>query len=146
MGRAEERRARQRGGHRAAPPSSSSSPAAGVEGGGRAAARRAAKGKGGGKSGPSGKPKKSGIRRLFTWKKVLGTFFGLCLLGIGSFIVLYIMVPVPNGNAAAQAAQLQSNVYKYSDGKTVLARSGEVNREIVDLSKVPKDVQHTFVA
>ncbi|WSQ11565.1 penicillin-binding protein [Streptomyces sp. NBC_01231] len=145
MGRAEERRARQRGGHRAAPPSSSSSPTAGVEGGGRAAARKAAKGKGGGKSGPAGKPRKSGIRRLFTWKKVLGTFFGLCLLGIGSFIVLYIMVPVPEGNAAAQAASQQSNVYKYSDG-TVLARYGKVNREIVDLSKVPKDVQHTFVA
>ena len=145
MGRAEERRARQRGGHRAASTSSSSSPAAGVEGGGRAATRRAAKGKGGGKSANAGKPRKSGIRRLFTWKKILGTFFGLCLLGIGAFIVLYIMVPVPDGNAAAQAAERQSNVYKYSDG-SVLARKGEVNREIVDLSKVPKDVQHTFVA
>ncbi|MEV2212976.1 transglycosylase domain-containing protein [Streptomyces sp. NPDC050997] len=146
MGRAEERRARQRGGHRAASTSSSSSPAAGVEGGGRAATRMAAKGKGGDKSKKAGKAGKSGIRRPFTWKKILGTFFGLCLLGIGSFIVLYIMVPVPNGNAAAQAAELQSNVYKYSDGKTVLARSGKVNREIVDLSKVPKGVQHTFVA
>jgi membrane peptidoglycan carboxypeptidase len=139
MGRAEERRARQRGGHRAAPTRSSATPAEGV-GGGRAAARRAAKGKGAKKGNG-----KSGIRRLFTWKKILGTFFGLCLLGIGAFIVLYIMVPVPNGNAAAQAAQRQSNVYKYSDG-SVLARAGEVNREIVDLSKVPKGVQHTFVA
>ena len=145
MGRAEERRARQRGGHRAASISSTSPPAAGVEGGGRAAARKAAKGKGGGKSGTAGKPRKSGIRRLFTWKKILGTFFGLCLLGIGSFIALYIMVPVPDGNAAAQAAEQQSNVYKYSDGK-ILARSGKVNREIVDLSKVPKDVRYTFVA
>ncbi|MEU0072205.1 transglycosylase domain-containing protein [Streptomyces sp. NPDC006332] len=144
MGRAEERRARQRGGHRVASTSSSSSPTTGVEGGGRAAARKAAKGRGG-KSAKAGKPKKSGIRRLFTWKKVLGTFFGFCLLGIGAFIVLYIIVPVPDGNAAALAAQQQSNVYKYSDG-SVLARFGKVNREIVDLSKVPKDVQHTFVA
>jgi membrane peptidoglycan carboxypeptidase len=117
---------------------SSGSPATGVGGGGgRAAARRAARGR--------AKDGKSVIRRLFTWKKVLGTFFGMCLLGIGGFIALYLMVDVPNGNAAAQAAQRQSNVYKYSDG-TVLARDGKVNREIVDLSKVPKGVQHTFVA
>ncbi|MER6677129.1 transglycosylase domain-containing protein [Streptomyces sp. NPDC000983] len=114
MGRAEERRARQRGGRRAAP--------------GR---RRSSDGTG-----------RSGIRRLFTWKKVLGTFLGLCLLAIGGFIVLYMMVDIPKGNAAAR---LQSNVYKYSDG-TVLARDGEVNREIVDLSKVPEDVRYTFVA
>ncbi|MEU6574440.1 transglycosylase domain-containing protein [Streptomyces sp. NPDC046805] len=83
-----------------------------------------------------------GIRRLFTWKKILGTFLGLCLLGMGTFIVLYLVVDVPKGNAAAQR---QSNVYKFSDG-TVLARKGDVNREIVDLSKVPKKVQLTFVA
>ncbi|MBC2900750.1 transglycosylase domain-containing protein [Streptomyces cupreus] len=114
MGRAEERRARQRGGRRAAPK------------------RRRS----------SGAPGKSGIRRFFTWKKVLGTFLGLCLLGIGGFIVLYLMVDVPKGNAAAR---LQSNVYKYSDG-TILARDGKVNREIVDLSKVPEGVRNTFVA
>jgi penicillin-binding protein 1A len=73
---------------------------------------------------------------------MLGTFLGLCLLGIGAFIVLYMTVDVPAGNAAAQR---QSNVYQYSDG-TVLARKGEVNREIVDLSKVPRKVQLTFVA
>ncbi|MGW1794757.1 transglycosylase domain-containing protein [Streptomyces sp. NPDC001984] len=113
MGRAEERRARQRGGRRAAPRNRSSA--------------------------GSGK---SVIRRLFTWKKILGTFLGLCLLGIGSFIVLYLVVDVPKGNTAAQR---QSNVYKYSDG-TILARKGEVNREIVDLSRVPRKVQLTFVA
>ncbi|MFF3871146.1 transglycosylase domain-containing protein [Streptomyces sp. NPDC001978] len=113
MGRAEERRARQRGGHRAAPRNRSSA--------------------------GSGK---SVIRRLFTWKKILGTFLGLCLLGIGSFIVLYLVVDVPKGNTAAQR---QSNVYKYSDG-TILARKGEVNREIVDLTRVPRKVQLTFVA
>ncbi|MFF8591118.1 transglycosylase domain-containing protein [Streptomyces sp. NPDC015220] len=140
MGRAEERRARQRGGRRAAPRSSSGTPAAGVGGaapGGRAAARRAA-----GRSGRAGKADKGRIRRLFTWKKILGTFFGLCLLGIGAFIVLYMMVDIPEGNADAQR---QSNVYKYSDG-TILARDGKVNRESVALDKVPKDVQHCFVA
>ncbi|MEU3887418.1 transglycosylase domain-containing protein [Streptomyces sp. NPDC029041] len=114
MGRAEERRARQRGGRRAAPKSHRS----------------------------SGAPTKGGIRRLFTWKKILGTFFGLCLLGMGAFIVLYMMIGIPEGNADAK---LQSNVYKYSDG-SLLARAGDRNREIVGLAEVPKAVQKTFVA
>ncbi|MFB9464250.1 transglycosylase domain-containing protein [Streptomyces cinereospinus] len=124
MGRAEERRARQRGGHRASPrPRRSPGPA----------------GRGRARPGGSGR---TGTRALFTWKRVLGTFLGLCLLGIGGFVLLYLLVPVPEGNAAAK---LQSNVYKYGDG-TVLARDGEVNREVVDLAEVPKDVQRTFVA
>ncbi|MCT9081167.1 transglycosylase domain-containing protein [Streptomyces fulvoviolaceus] len=141
MGRAEDRRARQRGGRRAAPMRSSGTPSAGVGGdvteigGGRAAARRASQGRG-------KKSKKSGIRRLFTWKKLLGTFFGLCLLGIGAFIALYMMIDIPKGNADAT---LQSNVYKYSNGD-LLTRDGEKNREIVPLAEVPKDVQRTFVA
>ncbi|MEU3897733.1 transglycosylase domain-containing protein [Streptomyces sp. NPDC045251] len=114
MGRAEERRARQRGGRRAASKTRRSS------GGGQ----------------------KSGIRRFFTWKKILGTFFGLCLLGMGAFIVLYMVIDIPEGNPEAE---LQSNVYKYSDG-SIMTRTGDRNREIVDLAKVPKEVQRTFVA
>ncbi|MEV0238978.1 transglycosylase domain-containing protein [Streptomyces sp. NPDC050674] len=114
MGRAEERRARQRGGRRAAPKGRRSSGAAG----------------------------KGGIRRLFTWKKILGTFLGLCLLGMGAFIVLYMVIDIPKGNADAK---WQSNVYKYSDG-SLLGRTGDRNREIVDLAEVPKPVQKTFVA
>ncbi|MGW0657249.1 hypothetical protein ACWD4T_52790, partial [Streptomyces umbrinus] len=73
MGRAEERRARQRGGgHRAAPKRSSR---AGAKGGATAGAKADTKA-----------GAKSGIRRLFTWKKLLGTFFGLCLLGMAAFI------------------------------------------------------------
>ncbi|MGO4420126.1 transglycosylase domain-containing protein, partial [Streptomyces sp. MCAF7] len=114
MGRAEERRARQKG------------------------ARRAKKGAD--KSGKSGK--KTGIRRFFTWKMVLGYFFSLALLLIGGFLVLYVMVDVPNANALATA---EANVYKYSDG-TIMAKTGKINRESVPLSKIPKEVQHTFVA
>src|SRR5438128_2187124 len=84
----------------------------------------------------------SGIRRFFTWKKLLGTFFGLVLLCMGAFIVLYLVIDVPEGNPDAQ---VQSNVYKYSDGST-MARTGKVNRELVDLAEVPEGVQHTFVA
>ncbi|MGW0881578.1 transglycosylase domain-containing protein [Streptomyces sp. NPDC002671] len=130
MGRAEERRARQRGGHRAAPKRRRSTPTG-------APATATASG-----AGPAAKPPKGRIRRLFTWKKILGTFFGFCLLGIGGFTALYLYVDVPEGNALAKQ---ESNIYKYSDG-TLLARVGETNRESVDLSKVPKGVQHTFVA
>ncbi|MFD6326784.1 transglycosylase domain-containing protein [Streptomyces sp. NPDC058442] len=113
MGRAEERRARQRGGHRAASEGRSS----GGQGQGR-------------------------IRRLFSWRKILGTFFGVCLLGMGAFIVLYMVIDIPEGNADAQE---QSSVYKYSDG-SIMARNGKVNREVVDLAQVPKEVQRAFVA
>ncbi|MGW1712993.1 transglycosylase domain-containing protein, partial [Streptomyces sp. NPDC002156] len=163
MGRAEERRARQqRGGRRAAPKRSTRDAATETEAGpesatgtatgtatatvtepmGRAASRAAARGRSG-KAGKGGKKDgKSFLRRMFTWKKVLGAFFGFLLLGMGAFVVLYAMIDVPAGNAAAEK---QSNVYKYSDG-TVLARTGTVNREIVDLAEVPKKVQLTFVA
>ncbi len=130
MGRAEERRARQRGGHRAAPKTRRSS---------GADTNDATGGRSGGKDAKGGK---SFIRRLFTWKKILGAFLGFCLLGIGAFIVLYMMISIPAGNADAK---LQSNVYKYSDG-SIMIRKGKVNRENVDLSQVPKPVQETFVA
>ncbi|MEU0281338.1 transglycosylase domain-containing protein [Streptomyces sp. NPDC006195] len=83
-----------------------------------------------------------GIRGFFTLRRLLGAFFGLCLLAMGGLIVLYVLVPVPSANAQAE---MQSNVYKYSDG-TILTRTGEINREIVGLEKIPKDVQRTFVA
>ncbi|WP_405811632.1 transglycosylase domain-containing protein [Streptomyces sp. NBC_01520] len=104
---------------------------------GRAEARRA-QGRAARRAGRGG-----GIRGLFTWRKILGTFFGLCLLVMGAFVALYMYVDVPAANAQAEK---QSNVYKYSDG-TLLARTGSgVNREIVDLAVVPKGVQHAFVA
>ncbi|WP_327338805.1 penicillin-binding protein [Streptomyces sp. NBC_01324] len=103
---------------------------------GRADARRAQR------RGSRRAVKSGGIRRLFTWRKLLGAALGVCLLGMGAFAVLYMVVQVPEGNAQAK---LQANVYKYSDG-TLLARTGQVNREIVSLAEVPKDVQRTFVA
>ncbi|MCP9986642.1 penicillin-binding protein [Streptomyces sudanensis] len=98
---------------------------------GRAKARRSRGEQGGG-----------GIRRLFTWRKLLGTLFVFCLLLLGGFYAVYLLVPVPTANAEAK---LQSNVYKYSDG-SVLARSGKVNRSIVGLDKIPDPVEKAFVA
>ncbi|MEV1037443.1 transglycosylase domain-containing protein [Streptomyces sp. NPDC058322] len=104
---------------------------------GRADARRAQR------RGARRAAKSGGIRRLFTWKKMLGAFFGLCLLIMGAFVALYMYVDVPKANALAER---QSNVYQYSDG-SLLTRTGKgVNRQIVDLAEVPLKVQHTFVA
>ncbi|MFF2327907.1 MULTISPECIES: transglycosylase domain-containing protein [unclassified Streptomyces] len=104
---------------------------------GRADARRARQ------RGARRAAKSGGIRRLFTWRKMLGTFFGFCLLIMGAFVALYLYVDIPKAN---DLAERQSNVYQYSDG-TLLTRTGDgVNRQIVDLAEVPKAVQHTFVA
>ncbi|MFD8639057.1 transglycosylase domain-containing protein [Streptomyces zaomyceticus] len=89
-----------------------------------------------------GKAKKRGLRRFFSWKKLLGTFFVCCLLAMGALYVVYVMVPVPTANAEAT---MQSNIYKYSNGK-ILARTGRINREIVGLEKIPAQVQKAFVA
>ncbi|MER7759169.1 transglycosylase domain-containing protein [Streptomyces sp. NPDC097619] len=109
---------------------------------GRAEARRAQKR--GARRAPRGRRKNrpSGIRRFFTWKKLLGTFFGLILLGMAGLIGLYFYVDTPTPN---QQATRQSNVYEWSDG-TVMARDGAVNRVIVPIEKVPAEVQSAFVA
>ncbi|MGW9041442.1 transglycosylase domain-containing protein [Streptomyces lydicus] len=110
---------------------------------GRAEARRAQQGSARRTRRKEQPGKKTGIRRFFTWKKLVGAFLGVCLLGILGFLGLYLYVDIPtDGN---KEAQLQSNVYKYADGK-VMARVGQVNRESVPLDRIPKAVQHTFVA
>ncbi|MBL1099121.1 transglycosylase domain-containing protein [Streptomyces coffeae] len=85
---------------------------------------------------------KGGIRRFFTWKKILAYVISFCALLVGAFFALYLWVDVPGANAEARA---QANIYKYSDG-TIMAKTGDINRESVPLSKIDKAVQHTFVA
>ncbi|MEV8017233.1 transglycosylase domain-containing protein [Streptomyces sp. NPDC086554] len=85
---------------------------------------------------------KSRLRRLFSWKRILITALSFVLLVVGGFTVLYFAIDVPQGNAQAKA---ESNVYLYSDG-TLLARTGDVNRESVPISRVSKPVRHAFVA
>ncbi|MFI6087401.1 transglycosylase domain-containing protein [Streptomyces sp. NPDC051218] len=96
-----------------------------------------------GKAGKKKRPKRKGWRRIFpTWRMVLGGFILLILLCVGGFAAGYMIVDIPPANAAATA---QSNVYLYADGSQ-LARDGEVNRENVPLSQIPKEVQHAALA
>ncbi|ARZ69923.1 penicillin-binding protein [Streptomyces albireticuli] len=100
-------------------------------------------GTGPGRRGRPGRPKRTGWRRLLpTWRMVLGGFLLIVLLIAGALVAGYMLVHIPAANRAAVA---ESNVYLYSDGSQ-LARDGEVNRESVSLSKVPRDVQHAVLA
>ncbi|MFF5702225.1 transglycosylase domain-containing protein [Streptomyces sp. NPDC012794] len=118
---------------------------------GRADARRAQQQRGARKA-PSGRAggrtdkatgKRSGIRRFLNWKTLLGTFLGGILLLVIAAIVLYFLVDEPTD--PNKTATLQSNTYKYADG-SLMARTGDMNREIVPLDKVPEDVRTAFIA
>ncbi|WP_405790443.1 penicillin-binding protein [Streptomyces sp. NBC_00029] len=124
MGRAEVRKAQQQRGARRAP----SGRAKGTEESG---------------SGSGSTGKRTGIRRFFTWKKVVGTFLGLTLLFMAAAIILYFSVNEPTDPNAQ--ATLQSNTYQYSDG-SIMARTGATNREIVPIDKIPPDVRTAFIA
>lgn len=87
-------------------------------------------------------PKRTGIRRFLSWRKALTALICVISLLIGGFTVLYVAIDIPQANALAKA---QSNVFLFSDGSR-LARTGEINRETVPLSRVPEDVRRAFVA
>ncbi|MGW2084817.1 transglycosylase domain-containing protein [Streptomyces sp. NPDC001880] len=100
-------------------------------------------GSGSGKAKKSGRSGRTGWRRAVpTWRMVLGAVLFVAVLLIGGFIAGYALVDIPAANTSATA---QSNVYLYKDG-SVLARSGEINRENVKLAQVPLTVQHAVLA
>jgi membrane peptidoglycan carboxypeptidase len=74
---------------------------------------------------------------------VTGGILTVLVLGIGAFFLGYALVSIPDANAAATA---QSNVYYYADGKTELARDGEINRQNVTLSGVAKTAQYAVLS
>ena len=88
--------------------------------------------------------RRTGWRRLTpTWRMIVSTLLMLVLLCAGAFVILYLTVPVPDANALAVA---QSNIYYYSDGKTELGRTGDVNRESIPLAQIPLGTQHAVVS
>lgn len=100
--------------------------------------------RGGASTGGEGRPARRGLRRLLpTWRMVVGGAFGVLVVLVGGFLVGYTLVSIPDPNHAATA---QSNIYLYADGKTQLARDGEVNRESVSLSQVAKGTQHAVLS
>ncbi|MGP3923624.1 transglycosylase domain-containing protein [Streptomyces sp. 8N616] len=89
------------------------------------------------------RPPRTGLRRFLpTWRTVLGGLLLFLLILTGGFIAGYTLVDIPPANATAVK---QSNVYLYADGSP-LARDGEVNRESVPLTQVPRTVQQAVLS
>ncbi|MFB7332236.1 penicillin-binding protein [Streptomyces adustus] len=87
---------------------------------------------------------KDGWRRWMpSWKLVSG----LCIGFVGSLVVVagvgYAMVSVPN---VADTATAQNNVYYWSDGSQMVATGGETNRQIINLSQIPKAMQYAVIS
>ncbi|KDN85310.1 putative penicillin-binding protein [Kitasatospora cheerisanensis KCTC 2395] len=92
---------------------------------------------------PRERTKRTGWRRLIpTWRTTLIGLAASMLLGIGLFALGIALVKVPDAHAAATA---QSNTWLYSDG-SLLARTGQTNRQNVGLDKVSQDAQHAALA
>ncbi|QMU75376.1 penicillin-binding protein [Streptacidiphilus sp. PB12-B1b] len=82
-------------------------------------------------------------RTIPTWRMVLGGVLTVLLLGIGAFVLMYMVVQVPDPNAAATA---QSNVYYYADNKTEIGQTGLVNRVSVPIGQISQTMQHAAVS
>lgn len=87
---------------------------------------------------------RTGARRFVpSWRQVLGLLtFGVAA-GIAAFIALYLMIDVPQPN---QLATAQTTVVYYDDGKNVIGRFAEVNREIVSIEDIPDEVELAVLA
>ncbi|WP_328956728.1 transglycosylase domain-containing protein [Kitasatospora purpeofusca] len=89
------------------------------------------------------RPRRTGWRRLIpTWRTTLVGLVASVLLGVGLFALGIALVKVPDAHAAATT---QSNTWLYQDG-SVLARTGQTNRQNVPLDKVSPAAQHATLA
>ncbi|MFI6446196.1 transglycosylase domain-containing protein [Kitasatospora sp. NPDC050543] len=77
-----------------------------------------------------------------TWRLTLLGLAASTLLGVGLFALGIALVQVPDAHASATA---QSNTWLYQDG-SVLARTGQTNRQNVGLDKVSPAAQHAALA
>ncbi|GAA4508520.1 hypothetical protein GCM10023191_068400 [Actinoallomurus oryzae] len=98
-----------------------------------------------GKPGKSGKKtKKPQDRRIKYARRAAYVLGVLVLLPIIGFVVVYLMTPVPS--SAQPTAKAQQSVFYYSDGKTVIARTGDFDRRPVDLKVVPPQVRDAVIS
>jgi membrane peptidoglycan carboxypeptidase len=87
---------------------------------------------------------KYGVARWVpSWKLVAGLFVGfmgslVAVAGIG-----YAMVGIPK---VADTASAQNNVYYWSDNTEMVSTGGETNRQIINLSQIPKEMQYAVVS
>lgn len=103
---------------------------------------RAKKGPAKGAKANKGKKKKRSLGARIG-RGILFTFLGLIIAGLGTFLVAYAALTVPQ---ADQVALAQTTTVYYSDGTTEMGRMSQVNRKIIDASTLPDYVAHAVVA
>ena len=91
---------------------------------------------------PQRPPKRgSRLRRVLTWLLALGLVGAL--LAVGSFIVLYQAIDVPNPN---DDFETQTSFVYYSDGKSEIGTYATQNRESIPLDQMPDSIKDAVVA
>ena len=108
-----------------------------------AAASRARAKRGPAKGGKANKGKKKRSLGARIGRGILFTFLGLIIAGLGTFLVAYAALTVPQ---ADQVALAQTTTVYYSDGTTEMGRMSQVNRKIINSSTLPDYVAHAVVA
>ncbi|WP_190038087.1 transglycosylase domain-containing protein [Streptomyces fructofermentans] len=87
--------------------------------------------------------KYGGARWVPSWKLVSGLFIGFCGSMMAVAGVAYALVGVPE---VAKTAEAQNNVYYWSDGTQMVATGGETNRQIIDYSRIPKEMRYAVMS
>src|SRR5690349_2154939 len=91
----------------------------------------------GGPEEPGKKVKKQRSRRVRYARRTAFTMLGILGFSAIVFAVAYLLTPVPSARSASTAS---GPTFYYSDGTTVIAHQG-INRQLVDLDKVPPSVR-----
>ncbi|MET9910965.1 transglycosylase domain-containing protein [Streptomyces sp. NPDC006476] len=78
-----------------------------------------------------------------SWKLVSGLFIGFFGSLVAAAGIAYAMVGVPD---LAKTATAQNNVFYWSDGSEMVATGGEINRQNVNLSQIPKEMQYAVIS
>lgn len=107
-------------------------------------ARPTAAAQAGGKKGSAkkGKKKKRSLGARIA-RGAFYTFLGLIIAGLGTFLIAYSALKIPQ---ADQVALAQTTTVYYSDGTTEMGRMSQVNRKIIDPTTLPNYVAHAVVA
>ena len=80
-------------------------------------------------------------RRVLTWLLALGLVGAL--LAVGSFVVLYQSIDVPDPN---EDFETQTSFVYYNDGETQIGTYATQNRESIPLDQMPDTIKDAVVA
>ncbi|MFS8203181.1 transglycosylase domain-containing protein (plasmid) [Streptomyces sp. CWNU-52B] len=78
-----------------------------------------------------------------SWRLVTGLFIGFFGSMMAVAGVAYALVGLPD---IAKTAEAQNNVYYWADGTQMVATGGETNRQIIDYSRIPKEMRYAVMS